>query len=61
MVNLYDFEPPKLDSEEFKSILKHKNVTIKTIISNTLKTPQIFEQDEDEWVVVLQGCAKIKI
>ena len=61
MVNLYDFEPPALDSEEFKSLLNHKNVTIKTIISNTLKTPQTFEQDEDEWVVVLQGCAKIEI
>ena len=61
MINLYDFEVPDLDSEEFKSILNHKNVTIKTIISNTLETPQTFEQDEDEWVVVLQGCAKIEI
>ena len=61
MVNLYDFELPALDSEEFKSVLNHKNVTIKTIISNTLKTPQTFEQDKDEWVVVLQGCAKIEM
>jgi len=61
MPSLYDFEPPALDSEAFHSILEHKNVTIKTIVSNTLKTPQIFEQDVDEWVVVLQGCAKIMI
>jgi len=61
MLNLYDFKPPELDSEAFHSILKQKNVTIKRIISNTLKTPQIFKQDVDEWVVVLQGCAKIVI
>ena len=42
-------------------MLKHKNVSIKTIISNTLKTPQTFLQDVDEWVVVLQGCAKLEL
>ncbi len=61
MTNLYDFTPPDLDSETFQSLLNHKNVTIKTIVSNTLKTAQIFEQDCDEWVVVLQGCAKIEM
>lgn len=61
MINLYDFEAPVLDSEKFQSILNHKNVTIKTIISNTLSTAQTFKSDRDEWVVVLQGCAKIEM
>ena len=61
MLNLYDFESPALDSEAFHAILEQKNVSIKRIVSNTLKTPQIFKQDVDEWVVVLQGCAKIVI
>ena len=61
MSNIYDIALPKVDGENFKTLLKHKNVTIKTIVSNTLKTPQTFIQKEDEWVVVLQGCAKIEM
>ncbi|NPA11552.1 MAG: cupin domain-containing protein [Epsilonproteobacteria bacterium] len=52
---------PEIDSETFETILKHKNVEIKRIVSNTLKTPQTFIQEEDEFVVLLKGCAKIKI
>ena len=59
MSNIFDFELPKLDSENFYTHLESKQVTIKTIVSNTLSTPQYFVQECDEWVVVLQGCAKI--
>jgi len=52
---------PDTDREIFKTLLKHKNIEIKKIISNTLKTPQTFIQDEDEFVVLLKGCAKIEI
>ena len=61
MINIFDYDIPKLDSENFTTLLKNKNVEIKTIISNTLKTPQIFIQDKDEWLVVLKGCAKLEI
>jgi len=59
--NIFDFELPAVDSEHFYTQLKSKNVEIKTIISNTLSTPQTFLQECEEWVVVLQGCAKIKM
>ena len=61
MHNLFSYKVPELDSENFQILLKHKNVKIKTIVSNTLQTPQIFSQECDEWVVVLQGCAKIEM
>ena len=61
MSNIFNFDLPQLNSELFKTELKHKNIEIKTIISNTLKTPQTFIQKYDEWVVVLQGCAKIEM
>ena len=61
MENIYDFNLPDLDDENFKTMLKHKNVSVKRIVSNTLKTPQTFRQDVDEWVVVLQGCAKLEM
>ena len=61
MKNIYNFNLPDLDSESFETLLKRKNVTVKQIVSNTLKTPQTFKQDVDEWVVVLQGCAKLEM
>jgi len=61
MNNIFDYDLPAPDSENFETLLKDKNVEIKTIISNTLKTPQTFLQDVDEWVVVLKGCAKLEI
>ncbi len=61
-MNLLEIEKlPNIDNEIFETILKHKNIEIKKIISNTLKTPQTFIQKEDEFVVLLKGCAKIEI
>jgi len=60
-MNLFDFTSPPLDSENFTTLLEHPNVTIKRIVSNTLSTPQHFVQDLDEWVIVLQGCAKLEM
>jgi len=61
MSNIFDFELPTLDSEKFYTQLKSNNVEIKSIVSNTLSTPQTFTQECDEWVVVLHGCAKIEM
>ena len=60
-MNIYKFELPNIDNENFTTLLSHKNIEIKRIVSNTLKTSQTFIQDEDEWVVVLKGCAKIEM
>jgi len=61
MNNIFDFELPELDSEHFYTQFENEKVSIKTIVSNTLSTPQTFQQECEEWVVVLQGCAKIKM
>ena len=61
MSNIYDYTLPDIDSENFTTLLSDKNVEIKSIISNTLSSTQTFKQDCDEWVVVLQGCAKIEM
>jgi cupin 2 domain-containing protein len=59
--NLFEYSLPEVDNEEFTTLLEHKNVKISRIVSNTLKTEQRFCSDKDEWVIVLQGCAKLEI
>jgi cupin 2 domain-containing protein len=62
MKNLFEIQNlPPTNSEIFETLLKHKNIEIKKIISNTLKTPQTFIQEEDEFVILLKGCAKLEI
>jgi len=61
-MNVFDISDlPAEDCEVFQTLLKHKNIEIKKIVSNTLKTPRTFIQEEDEFVVLLKGCAKIEI
>ena len=60
-MNLFDYKLPNLDTEIFDTLLKHKNIEIKRIISNTLKTSQTFIQKEDEFVIIIKGCAKIEM
>lgn len=57
----FEYSLPELNSEEFTTILEHKNVKISRIVSNTLQTEQTFCSDKDEWVIVLQGCAKLEM
>lgn len=57
----FEYSLPELDSEEFTTLLEHKNVKISRIVSNTLQTEQIFCSEKDEWVIVLQGCVKLEM
>ena len=61
-MNLFEIETlPNIDNEIFKTLLKKDDIEIKKIISNTLKTPQTFKSQKNEFVVLLKGCAKIEI
>jgi cupin 2 domain-containing protein len=61
MANVFQYPHPQVDKELFFSEFENECVSIKTIISNTLSTPQEFFQECDEWLIVLQGCAKIEM
>lgn len=59
-MNLFDIKNlPSFDAESFETLLQNKNIEIKKIISNTLKTPNEFISSKDEFVV-LQKCNNIK-
>lgn len=61
-MNIFEIDNlPKIDHEFFQTLLKKENIEIKKIISNTLKTPQTFKSNKNEFVILLKGCAKLKI
>ncbi|NET24795.1 cupin domain-containing protein [Okeania sp. SIO1I7] len=47
--------------EILKNLLSHKNVKINKIISPPNFVSEEFIQDEDEWVILLQGSAILEI
>lgn len=53
--------PPDLQKEHLLTILKHENVRIERIVSKGHASPEKdwYDQDENEWVIVLEGAATI--
>ncbi|MGD1804045.1 cupin domain-containing protein [Dapis sp. BLCC M126] len=47
--------------EIFNNLLSHKNVKINKIISPPNFVSEEFIQEEDEWVILLQGSAVLEI
>ncbi|MFK5975211.1 MAG: cupin domain-containing protein [Sulfurovum sp.] len=46
-------------NEEFKLLLEHKNIKIMRIVSSDKLQSQEYKQDEDEWVLILEGKATL--
>ena len=57
-MNLYNSTVPK-DGEDFTTLLEHKNIKINRIVSSSDVEPVEYVQDEDEWVVVIEGKATL--
>jgi cupin 2 domain-containing protein len=59
--NIFTNIPSKLSKELFEDILKTDNLRIERILSNQHSSPEGFwyDQDQDEWVIVLQGSATL--
>ena len=58
--NLFDDFPEEFDEEEFiEDLVDSDNVRIERIVSQGHASPEDFwyDQDEDEWVVLLAGAA----
>lgn len=59
--NLFENVPEKCTTEMFETLFESKDVKAERIISEGQATPpgEWYDQDWDEWVVLLQGCAAI--
>ncbi len=59
-MNLYDALPPE-NSEDFTTLLEHKNIRIVRILSSESPDQKEYRQEEDEWVVLLEGNALLEV
>ncbi|WP_020587035.1 hypothetical protein [Desulfobacter curvatus] len=61
MANLYEDIPDKLPYEHFKDLIKKENIRIERIVSLGHSSPEFgwYDQDENEWVIVLEGSGSI--
>lgn len=63
MTNVFDDVPRALTAERIDVLLDAPNVRLERIVSTGHATPpgEWYEQDRDEWVVVLRGRARMRI
>ena len=57
-MNIYDYTTPQ-SGETFTTLLEHKNIKINRIVSSDDLDETEYIQEEDEWVVVLEGQATL--
>ena len=61
--NIYSDIPDDLTHEVFEEILRDGSLKLERIISKGHKTPKDkwYDQDQDEWVILLKGSAGLVI
>lgn len=60
--NLYDLSDPLPSAEEFTDLIPDRGVKIERIVSHGQTSPagEWYDQDRDEWVVLIQGEAVLE-
>ena len=59
-MNLFDYITPK-HGEAFTTLLEYKNIKINRIVSSDRVEEKLYEQEEDEWLVLLEGEATLLV
>jgi len=62
MKNIFENLPSDLSSEDFIDLVKSENVRIERIVSFGQTSPESgwYDQNENEWVIVLEGLGTIQ-
>ncbi len=61
MGNLYEDALPPATGERFDTLLSHRGLVIERIVSTSRIASQEYVQEQDEWVVLLQGEARLDV
>ena len=59
--NLYENIEDLSEGEVFEELLRVRNVIIERIHSSERVQPRLYDQPQDEWVMLLQGSARLAI
>jgi len=57
-MNIFDYDSPE-SGENFTTLFEHKNIKINRIVSASDIEPVEYIQEEDEWLVLLEGEATL--
>jgi cupin 2 domain-containing protein len=60
-INIFDALPADISKEVFEDIVRTPHVRIERILSKGHASPEVgwYDQDENEWVIVLEGAGSI--
>lgn len=59
--NLFANAAPPQEGERFEALLSHKGLVVERIVSSSEIASQEYVQEQDEWVVLLQGEAVLEV
>jgi cupin 2 domain-containing protein len=59
--NLFSAVPVSGAGEAFEELLRCRNVRIERIVSGANPEPRVYDQEQDEWVCLLQGEAELSV
>lgn len=59
--NLFANAAPPQEGERFEALLSHKGLVVERIVSSSRIASQEYVQEQDEWVVLLQGEATLDV
>ena len=60
-MNIYTLKNPEPNSEEFTILHQNKNIKIEAIRSYLLQPGELYDQTQDEWVLLIRGHAQLRI
>ncbi len=60
-MNLYNLPHPSLDTEHFQTLFHNPSFKIEAIRSHLTQPGKWYDQEEDEWVILIQGSAQLQV
>lgn len=60
-MNIYTLENPAPNTEHFITLHQNNSIKIETIRSHLLQPGELYNQEHDEWVLLIRGRAQLRV